>query len=62
MTFDLKPKEMKFEFPNLFPETKEDEISTDMKKMDEELEIGKLRERRHNYKHLRHNVPNWFGL
>ncbi len=53
---------MKFEFPNLFPEAKEDEISTDMKKMEEELEMGKMKERRHNFKHLRHNVPNWFGF
>ncbi len=52
---------MKFEFPNLFPETK-DELSTDMKKMEDELEMGKMRERRYNYKHFRHNVPNWFGI
>jgi len=54
---------MKFEFPNLFPTEKVDESSAtnDLRKVNEEIELGKNKARRKNYQNLRHNVPNWFG-
>lgn len=53
---------MNFQFPDLFPKEKTDEITGDMRKVNEEIELGKRKELRKSYKDKRHNVPNWFGL
>jgi len=56
------PKDMKFEFPDLFPKEKTNQMSEDLKEMEKEVEFGKLREIRKNFKNQRHNVNNWFPI
>ena len=53
---------MKFEFPDLFPKEKTNQLSEDLKGMEKEVEFGKLREIRKNFKNRRHNVNNWFSI
>ncbi|CAG2105113.1 unnamed protein product, partial [Medioppia subpectinata] len=52
------PKDMTFEFPDLFPHEKVDQMSTDLKDGQKELEFGTLREKRKNQKNMRDNVPD----
>ena len=59
---DFQPKDVKFEFPDLFPKDKVDQTSKDLKGVQKEMDFGQLRETRKNYKNKRHNVPDWFGI
>jgi len=56
------PKDVTFEFPDLFPKDKTDQLSKDLSDMEKEREFGELRERRKRYKNMRDNVPDWFPL
>lgn len=55
----FQPKDQKFEFPDLFPKDKEEEVEK-QKKQIKILETEYRRTvRRHEH---RHGVPTWFGV
>jgi len=56
------PKDMAFEFPDLFPKDKVNELSKDLTEAQKEVEFGTLREKRKVYRNMRDNVPDWFSI
>lgn len=57
--FLFQPKDQKFEFPDLFPKEKEEE----MEKQKEQIKILEREYKNTSKKHLhRKGVPGWFGV
>jgi len=56
------PKDTTFQFPDLFPKDRVNQLSKDLSDAEKEVEFGRLRERRKYYKNMRDNVPDWFQL
>lgn len=55
----FKPKDQKFEFPDIFPKEKEDEMEQQKKQIKVLEREYKRTVRRHDH---RQGVPSWFGV
>lgn len=59
MPFAVKPKDQKFEFPNLFPEDIKQKQDDDSKSLDQAKEMFKKYQDRNQQ---RPGTPGWFSL
>ncbi|XP_042206487.1 39S ribosomal protein L23, mitochondrial-like isoform X2 [Homarus americanus] len=59
VAFVTLPRTEKFEFPTLFPESKQEKENEELKQLDVLQDEWNSNTRRHKH---RHGVPTWFGV
>lgn len=56
---NLQPREEVFQFPNLFPKDRTEEIKKEMKGLDEAKKVMQENQERNKY---RPGLPGWFSI